>query len=75
MIVNDRSQSEVHVVLGHADLSWHFNDLNFDVDLDEILRQWVDLDQSRIDCACESAKLGHQADISLGDWLVWLCKG
>lgn len=70
VVVDDRGQGEVHIVLGHADLSGNFDDLDLDVDLDEVLGEWVDLDKTGIDCTRETAELGDQTDISLCDRLV-----
>lgn len=70
MVVDDRSQVESDIVFGHADLSWNFDDLNLDIDLDESLRQWVDLDQTGINGACESTEFGDQTNVSLRYRLV-----
>lgn len=48
----------------------NLDDLNLDIDLDESLRQRVDLDQARIDGAGEATKLGDQAHIALRHRLV-----
>ena len=70
VIVDDRGQSQVDVVLGHAHLFGHLDDLDLDVDLDEALGQGVDADETWIHGARESAEFGDQADVSLGDGLV-----
>ena len=46
------------------------NDLDFDIDLDELLGQRVDFDKAGVDCAIESTELRNQTDVSLADWLV-----
>lgn len=40
--------------------------------MDELLAQWVDLDETRINGTIESAKFGHETDITLLDGLVWI---
>ena len=70
MIVDDRGQVECDIVLGHTDLTGHLNNLDLDIDLNESLRERVDLDQTGIDGAREATELGDQADVSLRDWLV-----
>lgn len=69
MIVNDRGEVEGDVILCHTDLSWHFDNLDLNIDLDEVLRE-IDLDQTRIDGAVEAPEFGDKADVSLGDRLV-----
>ena len=66
-VVDDRCEGQVDVVLGHADLLWHLDNLDLDVDLNEALGQWVDLDESWVDGAGESSELGDQTDVSLRD--------
>ena len=46
------------------------NDLNFDIDLDELLRQGIYLNQAGIHCAVEPTELGNQTNVSLADGLV-----
>lgn len=70
VVVDDRRQLQRHVVLGHADLLGHLDDLDLDVDLDQALAQRVDLDEARIDRLVELAELGHQADVALVHLLV-----
>lgn len=70
MVVNDGGQMQGNVVLGHADLLGDFNDLNLDVDLDNTLRQGVDLDQAGIDSLVETAEFGDEANVALIDILV-----
>lgn len=41
-------------------------------DLDEVLRQRVDLDETGVHSSCETTKLGHETDVALGDRLVWV---
>ena len=70
VVVDDRGQVDGDVVLGQAGLLGHLDDLDLDVDLDELLRQRVDLDQARVDGAVEAAELGDEADVALADGLV-----
>ena len=72
MIVNDRGEVEGDVVLCHADLTGYFDDLDLDINLDEALRERVDLNQSRIHGAVEAPEFGDKADVSLRDGLVWI---
>lgn len=58
--------------LGHADLLGHLDNLNLDIDLDERLRERVDLDETRVHSSCETSEFGDETDISLGDGLVWV---
>ena len=51
---------------------WHTNDLNLYVDLDELLRQRVDLHETWVDGAIEATELGDETNVSLADWLVWV---
>lgn len=50
----------------------HTNDLNLNIDLNEALGEWVDLDKSRVDSTIETTKLGDQTDITLRDRFVWI---
>lgn len=70
MVVDDGRQVHRHVVFGHADLLGHLDDLDLDVDLEQALRQGVDLDQARVDGLIELAELGDQTDVALVDLLV-----
>ena len=45
----------------------HTNNLDFHINLDELLRQWIDLDKTRVDCAVEPSELRDQAHITLTD--------
>lgn len=65
VVVDDRGKMEGDIVLGHADLLGHLDDLDLDVDLDQALREGVNLDQARVDGLIELAKLGDESDISL----------
>lgn len=56
--------------LGHANLLGNFADLDLDVDLDELLGKWVDLDKARVDGAMEAAKFCNEANIALSNWFV-----
>lgn len=69
VVVDDRSELQRDIVLGHADLHWDLDDLDLDVNLDQALAQGVDLDEAGIDGLVEPAKLGDQADVALADAL------
>jgi len=71
-VVDDGSQVERDVVLGHAHLLRHLDDLDLDVDLDKLLRQWVDVDKTWIDGASKTTKLGNEANVALRHGLVWV---
>ena len=43
------------------------NDLDLDIDLDQVLGQRVDLDETRVYSSGEATKLRHEADITLRD--------
>lgn len=70
VVVDDRGQVEIDIVLGHADLLRDFNNLNLDVDLDDALREGVDLDETGVDGLVEAAKLGDETDVALVDVLI-----
>ena len=70
VVVDDGRQLHRHVVLGHAHLLGHLDDLDLDVDLDEPLAERVDLDEARVDGLVELAELRHQAHVALADLLV-----
>lgn len=72
VVVDHRGELKSDIVLGHADLLWHLDNLDFDIDLDEALREWVDLDETWVDGAVEATEFGDEADVSLGDGLVWV---
>lgn len=48
----------------------HTDYLNLHIDLDELLAQGIDLDETRINRTVESAEFGHETDIALLDGLV-----
>ena len=48
----------------------HTDNLDLHIDLNKTFAERVDLDETRIDCAIESAKLGDQANVTLRDRLV-----
>lgn len=70
MIVNDGGELNSDVVLSHTDLLWDLADLNLDVDLNEFLRQRVNLDKTWVNGAVEAAEFSNQAHVSLGDGFV-----
>lgn len=69
-VVDDGGEPQGDVILCHADLLGHLDELNLDVDLDEALRERVDLDETWVDCAREAAELGDEANVALIDGLV-----
>jgi hypothetical protein len=69
-VVNDRRELQRDVVLGHADLLGDFDDLDLDIDLDELLGEGVDVDETRIHGAREATELCYQANIALRHGLV-----
>ena len=71
-VVDDGCEPQRDIVLGHADLLGHFDELDLNVDLDQTLRKRVDLDETRVDGASEAAEPGDETDITLVDWLVWV---
>lgn len=48
MVVDDGGQIQSDIVLCHTDLTRYLDYLDLDVDLDETLGEWVDLDQTGI---------------------------
>ncbi len=48
------------------------DNLDFDIDLDQSLRQRVDLDETRVHSSCEASKLRDQAYITLCYRFVWV---
>lgn len=71
-VVDDGSQVERDVVLGHADLLGNLDNLDLDVDLDKVLGEGVNINETRIDSAGESTELGDETNVSLANWLVWV---
>ena len=70
VVVDDRCEGQIYVVLRHADLLWDFDDLNLHIDLNEVLGEGVDFDETRIDCAGESTEFRYEAYVSLGDLYI-----
>lgn len=70
VVVDDGGEVKSDVVLGHADLLGDLDNLDLDVDLDETLRKWVDLDETGVDGLVEAAELGDEADVALVHVLV-----
>ena len=56
LVVDDRGQIQGHVVLGHADLARHFDNLDLHIDRDESLTQGVNLDKTRVHSAFKSGE-------------------
>lgn len=48
------------IILGHADLTRHFDDLNFDVHRPQVLAERVHLDQPRVDRPFKAARSSQQ---------------
>lgn len=59
----------MYKVNGHV-IARHTNYLDFHIDLDQLLAQRVDLDETGINSTVESAEFGHETDIALLDGLV-----
>ena len=57
VIVDDGGEAEGDIVLCHADLTRYFNYLDLDINLDEALRERIDLDETGIDGTGEFAEL------------------
>ena len=70
VVVDDRCEVERDIVLCHANLAWHLDDLDLDIDLNEALGERIDENETRVNGASELAELGDQADVSLRYWLV-----
>jgi hypothetical protein len=64
-VVDNGCQLQRHVVLRHADLLGHLDDLDLDIHLKKLLRQRVDIDETWVDSACETSKLCDETDVSL----------
>lgn len=69
-VVNDRGKLERNIILGHANLLGHFDNLDLNVDLDELLGERVDVHKTWVNGASEATKLGHKADVTLINGLV-----
>ena len=70
VIVDDGSEIQGNVVLGHADLARHLDNLNLDIDLNEAFTERIDLDETWVDGAIEPTEFCDQTDVSLRHWLV-----
>lgn len=70
MIINHTRQLQCNIILRHADLLWHLDDLDLDIDLDEALGERVDLHETWVDGAVKTPEFGDEADVALGDGLV-----
>jgi hypothetical protein len=64
-VVDDGCQLQRYVVLRHADLLGHLDNLDLDIHLNKLLRQRVDIDETWVDSACETSKLCDETDVSL----------
>lgn len=65
VVVYHGSEVESHVVFGHADLTWNFHDLDFDVDTEERFGERVDEGEAGVDCAGEASEFCNEADGTL----------
>lgn len=88
LVVDDGGEIEGDIVLGHANLARHFDDLNLDIHGLDLFADGVDLDEARVHGALEAAsmsmdnsgeigshepsELGNQANFTLGDRLEWI---
>lgn len=70
VIVDDGGEVESDIVFSHANLLWHFDNLNLDINLNKALGQGVDMNKTRVDGAGELAELGDETNIALRDGLV-----
>lgn len=70
VIVNDGSEAQSDIVLGHTRLLRYLGDLDLDINLNETLTKWVDLDQAWIDGLVEAAELSDETDVALVNILV-----
>ena len=50
----------------------HTNYLNFDVHLDQLLRERIDLDKTRIHGTVKATKFGDKTNIALVDRSIWI---
>lgn len=64
-VVDDRGELQRYVVFGHADLLGNLDNLDLDIDLNELLRKRVDVNETGVDSAGESTELSDQSDVSL----------
>ena len=48
----------------------HTDNLNLHIDLNQLLGEWIDLDQTRVHGAVKATELGDQTDVSLANRLV-----
>jgi hypothetical protein len=60
----------VGLTFGHANLLRHLHNLNLNIHLHKLLRQRVDLDETRVNSASKTAEFRHEANVSLLDGLV-----
>ena len=70
VVVDHRGEVHGDVVLGHAHLLRHLDDLDLDVHLDQFLGQRVDLHETRVDGAVEAAEFGDESHVALAHGLV-----
>lgn len=67
LVVDDGREVEGHVVLGHADLTRHFDDLDLDVDGGQVLAERVHLDQTGVDRALEAGGSQNSSFVCCGN--------
>lgn len=48
------------------------NDLDLNINLNQLLRQWVDFDKTRVNSSVKTTEFRDKPDISLIDWSIWV---
>jgi hypothetical protein len=69
VVVDDRRQVYGDIVLRHANLSRHLDNLNPDIYSRQMFAEGVDFHETGVHCAFETTKLRHQANLALVNWL------
>lgn len=70
MVVDNRRETDGHIVLGHTCLLRYLGSLDLHIDGDDLLAEGVDLDETRVDGLVEAAELGDKTNVALLDVLV-----
>jgi hypothetical protein len=70
MPIQDGINLDIDIVLGHDDLLRDIGNLDLDVDLCQLLRDGVNLCQTRVNNLVEFAETGDETHGALGDGLV-----